>query len=155
MHNVLPASAVSASCTSDIAAHLDLGTYLPMHAHYACAPNGLLCSPVMRLPHKNEQPSRCIVQMAHRAFSHVYRGSLPCASACCPSGAGRFGLTVKLLGNSSKPALGELFSGLEAAVAAAEAAEDTGEQGAGESGSSGLCSMEQLAAVKALYGFKS
>lgn len=79
----------------------------------------------------------------------VYRGSPPNA------GAGRFSLTVKLLGGSSKPVLAELFASLEAAAAAAEAAADAGEQGAGESVASGLCSLEQLAAVKALYGLKA
>ncbi|KXZ50990.1 PR46b [Gonium pectorale] len=97
------------------------------------------------------------------------------------SAAGRFTLTVRLLGSGSKPVLERLFGGLEAAAAAtaaeaeaeggsgdaalaAQAADggavsppagDAGPSGAapeGRAGGSGMCGPEQLAALRRVFG---
>lgn len=74
--------------------------------------------------------------------------------------AGRFSLTVKLLGSSAKPTLERLFSGLQSAVLASQAAhQGKQEQPAAaeaphEEGGSTVdpCSPTRVAALQAMYG---
>nr|Q94EY1.1 RecName: Full=Coiled-coil domain-containing protein 103 homolog; AltName: Full=Protein PR46bp [Chlamydomonas reinhardtii]AAK70875.1 unknown [Chlamydomonas reinhardtii]ADF43150.1 PR46bp [Chlamydomonas reinhardtii] len=76
------------------------------------------------------------------------------------STAGRFSLTVKLLGSSAKPTLERLFSGLQSAVLASQAAhQGKQEQPAAaeaphEEGGSTVdpCSPTRVAALQAMYG---
>ncbi len=79
--------------------------------------------------------------------------------------AGRFSLTLKLLGSGVRPVLDSLFSGLAAAVAAAAghaAGEDHNEHSPADRGQAPaqergqapgvMCSAEQLSSLRATYG---
>ncbi len=69
--------------------------------------------------------------------------------------AGRFSLTVKLLGSSARPTLERLFSGLQSAALAAQAAgqeTDKASQSDGEPVAKNPCNPTRVAALQALYG---
>jgi hypothetical protein len=71
--------------------------------------------------------------------------------------AGRFSLTVKLLGGAARPSLQRLFEGLAGAAAAADAAAgeaSAAAQGAGEGAeqTAALLNIERVAALRKAYG---
>lgn len=94
------------------------------------------------------------------------RQSCTCSPlAGCP-GAGRFSLTVRLLGSSSQPVLASLFGQLQAALDASKAAVEAGaaEGGAGQEqgeggppaapSTHGMYTAEELSALAQQYGCK-
>lgn len=110
------------------------------------------------LPHAKATLFHCLDQPA----------PFPSAATLHHAAAGRFSLTLKLLGSGVRPVLESLFAGLAAAVAAAAghaAGEDQNEHSppgreqapAQEQGQAPgvMCSAEQLSALRAVYGLPS